>query len=453
MTKRVCTICFQVFSSRELHRIGELEDHVQYTICLNLPRWNRDNFVCRDCVTRLITAHEELGLSMPKDNINELRILPTPVRLGASSRFTGRGVTIAFLDSGFFWHPDLTQHNVRILRYVNILSPRSSFKELRKPDVSSWHGMMTSVVAAGNGYLSNGVYRGIASDARLVLLKVGYAQRILHEDITRGLEWVIRNHKKYNIRIVNISCGGDYEASYLHDRLSQTAEEAVRAGLIVLAASGNAGHNSHNAVLPPASAPSVITVGGLDDKNDLNPATDDMYHSSYGPTIDGLQKPEVLAPGIWIAAPILPGTPTADQAMLLDKLERTPDHALRDVIAEHHGIDPDLDAAKSLDFYLIRHLVGIKVRNNNVISSHYKHVDGTSFAAPIVSSIVAQMLEANPYLTPQEVKQILIKTAVRLPHVAVDRQGWGIVNPRSAVARALELRLSPKEAGEQVAAD
>src|SRR5438552_7831833 len=131
--------------------------------------------------------------------------------------------------------------------------------------------------------------------------------------------------------------------------------------------------------------------------------------------------------------------------MLLEKLERTPDGMLREVIGQHTGIDPDLDAALLLDTYLIRQLVGIKVNSNNVISSHYKHVDGTSFAAPIVSSIVAQMLEANPYLTPHEVKQILIITAERLPHVEVDRQGWGVVNPRSAVARALELQLSRKK--------
>jgi len=64
-------------------------------------------------------------------------------------------------------------------------------------------------------------------------------------------------------------------------------------------------------------------------------------------------------------------------------------------------------------------------------------VDGTSFAAPIVSSIVAQMLQANPLLTPSEVKKILIATAERLPHYEVDRQGWGVVNPRRAVEMAV----------------
>ena len=73
--------------------------------------------------------------------------------------------------------------------------------------------------------------------------------------------------------------------------------------------SGNQGHLPGHPVLPPASAPSALTVGGLDDQNRLAFAGYEMYHSSYGPTVDGLQKPEVIAPGIWVAAPILPGTP------------------------------------------------------------------------------------------------------------------------------------------------
>jgi serine protease AprX len=450
MNKRVCSICFHAVDAG-LSRPGtELAGYIQTIIRTNIPRWDRRNFVCHDCVERFISAQATLDAYVSKSSPEELKILPTPGRLGASPRFTGSGVTIAFLDSGFYWHPDLTRPDIRIVGYKNISAPRSSIKELMQPDVSSWHGMMTSVVAAGNGYLSRGIYRGIAADARLVLVKVGTSSRIKHEDITRGLEWVIRNRRKYDIRVINISCGGDYEISYLHDDLCQAAEEAVRLGMVVVAAAGN---QSHSAVIPPASSPSVIAVGGLDDKNSLDPSNDDMYHSSYGPTIDGLQKPEVLAPSIWVAAPILPGTPTADQAMLLERLEKTSDHALREVIYKHRGIDKDFDAAISLEPYLIRHLVEIKINSNNVISRHYKHVDGTSFAAPIVSSIVAQMLEANPHLTPQEVKQILIKTAERLPHVPVDQQGWGVVNPRSAVARAIELKLSRKKVSGPLVAD
>ena len=75
-----------------------------------------------------------------------------------------------------------------------------------------------------------------------------------------------------------------------------------------------------------------------------------------------------------------------------------------------------------------------------MISGAYKHVDGTSFAAPIVSSIAAQMIHANPILGPRELKLALIRTARRLPRVEVDRQGWGVVDPRGAVEEALRLR-------------
>jgi serine protease AprX len=50
------------------------------------------------------------------------------------------------------------------------------------------------------------------------------------------------------------------------------------------------------------------------------------------------------------------------------------------------------------------------------------------------------MLEANPNLTPQQIKRILISTAERLPHYEVDRQGWGVVDPRRAVETALEIQ-------------
>jgi serine protease AprX len=99
-------------------------------------------------------------------------------------------------------------------------------------------------------------------------------------------------------------------------------------------------------------------------------------------------------------------------------------------------VDPDLDLARGLAAPLLRELVGAKLRDNNVISGAYKHVDGTSFAAPIVAGVAAQMLEANPRLTPQQIKRILIRTARRIVHVPVDRQGWGVVDAAAAVAAA-----------------
>ncbi|HEX2268217.1 MAG TPA: S8 family serine peptidase [Pyrinomonadaceae bacterium] len=362
--------------------------------------------------------------------------LPTPVRLDADERFRGRNVTIAFLDSGFYAHRDLTEPVNRIAGYHSIFAPEDDPAFLQKPDVMSWHGMMTSVVAAGNGHLSNGLYRGIAPEAKVVLVKIGKSGRIPESDIETGLRWVLENKDKYNVRIVNISAGGDFEQSYLRNSLCRLVEETVDAGVTVVCAVGNAGLAPGHPVLPPASAPSAIAVGGLDDQNSLDRARRGMYRSSYGPTIDGLQKPEVIAPGIWVAAPILPHTPTADQARLYAELDAAADSDLSSIVVLHKGVDKDLDEARELAAPLLRQLITIKLREGNVINQHYKFVDGTSFASPIVASIVACMLEANPKLTPQQVKRILIDTAERVDGVPVDRQGWGVVVPRKAVERA-----------------
>jgi serine protease AprX len=369
-------------------------------------------------------------------------VLPTPLRMNADERFTGQGVTIAFLDSGFYAHEDLTKPENRIVAYHSIFEAHDDRTSLETTDVASWHGMMTSVVAAGNGHLSEGFYRGIAPDAKVVLVKIGRTGHIPDEQIGRGLEWVLDNRKKYDIRIVNISAGGDFEQSYLKSSLCQTVERATGEGLIVVCAVGNAGMAPGHPVLPPASAPSAISVGGLDDQNSLDRARRGMYRSSYGPTIDGLQKPEIIAPGIWVAAPILPSTPTAEQARLYAALDAAADDELRTTIEAHAGVDKDFDEASSLPVPLLRQLMTIKLREGNVINQYYKYVDGTSFASPIVASITACMLEANPLLTPQQVKRILIETAERVPNVDVERQGWGVVVPRRAVEAALATRGS-----------
>ena len=438
-TTQTCPVCHREEAPQALSQ-PELDQILGAVMRANLPGWQPDQGLCASCLGLFRAAGERLQTDSNIFHDGGYRILPTPLRVGANERFTGRGVTIAFLDSGFYPHPDLTEPENRVARYVNITDDQAAEAEFRTPDVSSWHGMMTSVVAVGNGHLSHGVYRGIASEARVVLVKVGTSSRICHDDIRRGLEWVLAHREEYDIRIVNISCGGDHEASYLTDELCRAAEAAVRAGIVVVCAAGNAGTTPRHAVLPPASAPAVITVGGLNDKNTLDLDDDEMYRSSYGPTIDGLQKPEVIAPSIWLAAPILPGTPTAAEAELLAKLKAAPDHEVRSRLQASQGVNAELDAAANLPIYLIRQLVELKIHDANVISGSYKHVDGTSFAAPIVSSVVAQMLEANPRLSPQQVKLLLMETAIRLPNVAVERQGWGTIIPSRAVERALRIR-------------
>lgn len=433
----VCPVCSRE-TKDEYVPLLVLEDDLQSLIRANAPDTNHFEAICARCVRLFERAKDHIfnDAAMKKDGSY---VLSTPLRLDAAERFTGRGVTIAFLDSGFYPHDDLTTPHNRILGYRNLMQEDGDLTSLFQSDVASWHGMMTSVVAAGNGSLSNGFYRGIAPESDVVLVKLARTGRITEQNIQDGLEWILANRTKYNIKIVNISAGGDFEQSYLHDSLSQTVEECVAQGLTIVCAVGNAGHLPNHPVFPPASAPSAIAVGGLDDGNSIDRSRRGMYRSSYGPTLDGLQKPELIAPSIWIPAPILPNTPTAKQAELFDTLDHAVDENLHDIIRENYGIDAELDAALDRPAYMLRQIIALKLRQESVITRHYKYVDGTSFAAPIVSSVIAQMLEANPHLTPQQIKRILISTAERLPHYEVDRQGWGVIDPRKAVEKAINF--------------
>ncbi len=433
----VCPVCDR-FVDGDLFSIAALPDDLRSIIIPNAATANAAR-ICGRCLELFGRARRQIE-SQAAIFEQYGFVLPTPLRMDADERFRGRGVTIAFLDSGFYAHPDLTTPKNRILAYHSIFAEEGDQTSLQTNDVASWHGMMTSVVAAGNGGLAKELYRGIASEANLVLVKIGHTGRISEDQIQKGLEWVAAHAAEYQISVVNISAGGDFEESYLTNPLSQTVERCTRAGLTVVCAVGNAGHVPGHPVLPPASAPSCIAVGGLDDFNSLDRARRGMYRSSYGPTIDGLQKPELIAPGIWVPAPILPHTPTAEEAELYSKLDAADDDEVRSILEENAGLDPDLDQASSLPLPLLRQLITIKLREGNVINPNYKYVDGTSFAAPIVSSIVACMLEANPRLSPQQIKHILIDSAERVPAVEVDRQGWGVVAARRSVERALSLK-------------
>jgi serine protease AprX len=430
----VCPVCSRE-ARGEFVSLATLDSDLANLIRANAPEKRDVEMACARCIRLFERAKVQIiaDAAVLKDGSH---VLSTPLRLDADERFTGRGVTIAFLDSGFYPHVDLTTPKNRIVAYHSLVDPDGGLESLFQPDVASWHGMMTSVVAAGNGSLSNGFYRGLAPDADVVLIKLAKTGRSRDENILAGLSYVLENREMHNIRVVNISAGGDFEKSYLDDPLSEMVEECARQGITIVCAVGNAGHLPTHPVFPPASAPSAIAVGGLDDQNSLNRARRGMYRSSYGPTVDGLQKPEVIAPSIWVPAPILPNTPTAQQAELLKALDEATDEDLHSIIGDHEGVDAELDAALDRPVHSIRQIITLKIRLENVITKHYKYVDGTSFSAPIVSSLIAQMLEAAPGLMPQQIKRILIDTAERLPHYEVDRQGWGVIESRRAVEAA-----------------
>ncbi len=361
---------------------------------------------------------------------NQYAVLPTAERLGAETNYAGRGVTIAFLDSGFYPHPDIAD---RVIAFHHIHGEENSLTEIVEPLGHHWHGTQTVVSCAGDGRLCDGIYRGLAHESQLVLVKVSDRGHIDDSSIEQGLRWVIENRARYGIRILNISLGGDSDNGLAESSINQLVEELVDSGVVVTVAAGN---SDSARSIPPASSPSSITVGGYTDQNQFDQSEFGLYHSSFGPTADGHIKPEIIAPAMYIAAPILPSTNDHRIAETLSILLTTPDYSFRERLErsfEIAGLNPTI---LGLSNDGARRLIEAELMDRKIVATHYQHVDGTSFAAPITASVAALRLQANPSLTPIMVKDLLITTARRLGGHPTIRQGFGILNARSAVELA-----------------
>lgn len=431
---RRCALCRTPTPTDVLAEARWLDPRVVDRLIAEHPRWRQADGACPACIQEALldTLHRsgrnELAGRVqnvwPLDAGAAFGALPTPLRMRADSRFTGRGLTLALVDADFAPHPDLVRPTNRIRAWADASREALVSCEYGPDDIPTglpssstgdagrWHGLMTSATAAGNGWLSHGLYRGLAPDADLVLVQVADDGRITNDALVRALQWIADRSAAYGIRVVSMSVAGE-----AGDASSDAVEEAVATlvsrGVTVVCAAGNAGRR---ALVPPATAIDAITVGGLDDHNVIDARRGDLWHSDYGVTRHLSPKPEVVAPSIWVVAPLLPGTAVAREAS-----------ALFDERARRADAQQRIDALK-------------------LVTPHYQHVEGTSFAAPIVAGVVACMLESHPGLTPARVKELLMLSATRVEGAPDDRQGAGAVDAGLAVAAAQADRYVPDAA-------
>ncbi len=397
--------------------------------------WESPQGACPACVQQTLlrtllekgdaALHAAAQSAWPLDAEAAFGALPTPLRLHADPRFTGRGITLALADSGFYPHPDLIQPTNRIRAWVDATRNPVETRAFGKNEMpswpgwdapaespeknSQWHGTMTSVVAAGNGFLSRGLYRGLASEADLVLIRTMDGEGHINDAaVLRALRWLLENARRLGIRVASLSISGDEPDDLRNNPIDSAVAELWEAGVCVVAAAGNSGERK---LIPPATAPRAITVGGMDDKNLFSHEQVELWHSNYGEGSGNFPKPDVVAPSLWVAAPVLPGTTAAREAA--------------DLFARRKRDDRHRDAAEG------------RIRELKLITPHYQHAEGTSFAAPIAASVICCMLEANPSLTPQLVRDILLGTAHEVPGAPRERQGAGAIEAGRAVARAL----------------
>src|SRR5688572_1171740 len=224
----------------------------------------------------------------------------------------GEGVGIAVVDSGVDSGHEVFRDGWGASRVVKSVD----FTGEGRTDDPYGHGTHVASIAAGSGGPSGGAYGGIAPASKLVNLRVlGADGRGKTSDLLAALEWVLQNRTLYKIRVVNLSLGSDAVDSYLNDPACAAVRRLVDAGVVVVAAAGNAGKDSagqklYGQIHTPGTEPSAVTVGasntyGSDGRWDDRVTT----FSSRGPTrgyttddsgarrYDNLLKPDLVAPG------------------------------------------------------------------------------------------------------------------------------------------------------------
>lgn len=277
----------------------------------------------------------------------------------------GTGVTIAVLDTGVGYHPDL---NKRVVCFQDFVGTKSM------PYDDNGHGTHVCGIICGSGQLSSGVYRGIAPGARLVVGKVldknGDGST---KDMLRGLEWVREIKDIYNIRILNISVGiGSLDEKKKEKALYDRISELWDCGIVVVCAAGNKGP-ANDTISSVGGCSKVITVGCHDGQFYANNPKRCETYSGRGRAGSMIRKPDLVAPGT------------------------------------------DIKSCNT----------NYNKKYGN-IGNAYVMKSGTSMATPIVSGACALLLQIYPQLSNDACKETLLYSATDM-NLPWNQQGWGML--------------------------
>ena len=278
----------------------------------------------------------------------------------------GQGITVAVIDSGTNQEKDLQVNPAKAKPDSRVLEQLTFNSNAGHVNDATGHGTHVAGIIGGSGYRSDGLYAGIAPEVNFVSLKISDDTGMAYEsDAIGAMQWVLDHKDKYNIRAVNMSVNSTQESSYHTSPLDAAAEILWFNGIVVVASVGNkgsgSGYNTANAA--PANDPFIITVGATNEHGSADISNDTLASfSAHGTTVDGFNKPEIIAPGTDIISILGPGIWISEH----------PDHV--------------------------------------VMNGEYFRLSGTSMSAPMVTGAVVLLLQDEPNLTPDQVKYRLINS-------------------------------------------
>ena len=263
---------------------------------------------------------------------------------------TGKGVTVAVIDTGVFSHLDFVYPRNRIIIFKDFIQDKAL------PYDDNGHGTFITSILGGNGIVKGKKFSGIAPNVNIISLKaLDKKGETGAFNILEAMQWVYDHKDEYNIKVVCMSFGSNPLGNT--DPLKVGAETLWNNGITVVAAAGNSGPDRATIKSPGVSS-KIITVGAMDDHRNENEEYDEKTFevadfSSRGPAFR-YYKPDLITSGVNLVG------------------------------ASNKGIE------------------------------HYTTMSGTSVATPIIAGVCALLVEKYKNITPTQIKSYLLSNTIHL---------------------------------------
>ena len=348
--------------------------------------------------------------------------------------YTGQGVTVAVIDSGCdASHPDLAnrvKHNVKLYsgEYLNLPPDSSStivvpneVGPYQNTDIGSGHGThVAGIIAADSTSDPSGGHLGVAPGADLVCLSIG--EVLFTTAVVTAFDFLLDQPDMWGVDVINNSWGNSFRQYDPRDPVAVATKAVADNGAVVVFAAGNSGYSEAEMSLSPFSQyPWVTSVANE------TVTWKRAESSSNGLIFDNSQAVTIGAGGHTVF--------TGDRIGLYHP----------DVAAPGENISSTCDTAGTV--------VGPCPPGENAEAS------GTSMAAPHVAGAAALLLQANPSLTPDQVRMALQATAKPVESFTSSADapfwqvGYGRVDLEAALAAVTAKNWSKGLPKAQAAAD